>query len=335
MLFAPSYLLNPDDPKKVNGFLKSKQFYEEGERFEQASLAGDGNMNVVVRVQTNLRSFILKQSRPYVNKYPTVKAPSERIFEEHRFYEIVRQNKVLQKFTPEVYFLDRSNFILCMQDFGHANDYTSIYQRGAELPKEDMSNIAKAVSELHFEFQDPAKYGRVENTALRTLNYEHVFKLPLEESNGFDLNMVMPGLHEKTAKFRTDFGLKKMADELGEVYLSGRGNRLLHGDYYPGSWLRTTDGFKMIDPEFCFTGTPEYELAVAVAHLKMAQQPDSLMKDLFVYYHFDDKFDGTLFSKFAGVEMIRRIIGLAQLPLELNLGERLSLLDEAYELVMH
>ena len=33
--------------------------------------------------------------------------------------------------------------------------------------------------------------------------------------------------------------------------------------------------------------------------------------------------------------MIRRILGLAQLPLELDLKERLELLDEAYELVIN
>jgi len=55
---------------------------------------------------------------------------------------------------------------------------------------------------------------------------------------------------------------------------------------------------------------------------------------MFVYYHFDSRFDGGLFSKFAGIEVIRRIIGLAQLPLDLTLKERLDLLDEAYEWVV-
>ena len=59
------------------------------------------------------------------------------------------------------------------------------------------------------------------------------------------------------------------------------------------------------------------------------------LKDLFVYYHFDGRFDGSLMSKFAGIEIIRRLIGLAQLPLELSLEERLELLDSAYELVVN
>lgn len=36
---------------------------------------GEGNMNCVVRVMTSRRSFILKQSRPWVEKYPGFAAP--------------------------------------------------------------------------------------------------------------------------------------------------------------------------------------------------------------------------------------------------------------------
>ncbi|MCB9204152.1 MAG: phosphotransferase [Flavobacteriales bacterium] len=333
-IFAPPFMLNEEDPKRVDAYLKSVAFYADGEKLERVSLAGDGNMNVVLRAETNTRSFIIKQSRPWVNKYPDVDAPADRIFQENLFYEIVRQNEELREYTPEVYLFDPANYILCMQDFGDASDFTDIYRKGHQLTKSEMADVSKTISALHFNLKDILEENRIENKALRTLNHQHIFVLPLDESNGFDLNLVMPGLHDKTANFRKDPDLKKMAKELGELYLNGKGSKLLHGDYYPGSWLRTAGGVKMIDPEFCFTGTAEFELGVTMAHLKMAQQPDSLMKDLFVYYHFDEKFDGSLFSKFAGMEIIRRIIGLAQLPLELSLAERLSLLDEAYELVI-
>ena len=40
--------------------------------------AGEGNMNLTLRVQTEERSFILKQARPWVEKYPDIPAPKER-----------------------------------------------------------------------------------------------------------------------------------------------------------------------------------------------------------------------------------------------------------------
>jgi 5-methylthioribose kinase len=198
-----------------------------------------------------------------------------------------------------------------------------------------MADIAKVVSELHFNFKDWSPETVITNTSLRRLNHHHIFEFPLQLDNGFDLDDVQLGLKDATKKIRSDNKLKSFANDLGDVYLAANGERLLHGDYYPGSWLKTDQGFRMIDPEFCYTGKPEFELGVVIAHLKMAQQPDSLIKDMFVYYHFDRQFDGSLFTKFAGIEVIRRILGLAQLPLDLTLKERLDLLDQAYEWVIN
>lgn len=335
MKFESAFVIDVKDPKGLRDFLDANGHLEEGEQIEKLELAGEGNMNVVVRVITNHRTFIVKQSRPWVNKYPSVEAPAERILIEHEFYLTVQNNEVIKKFIPEIYCFDASNFIMCMEDFGKANDFSSIYQKGVEMSKQDMADVASFLSELHFAFKDPKPEDRITNVEMRQLNHEHIFVLPLLENNGLELDGVMNGLQAETERFRTDDKLKLRARELGEVYLSDSGSRLLHGDYYPGSWLSTSDGFRMIDPEFCFTGRPEFELGVAIAHLKMAQQPDTLIKDLFVYYHFDDRFDGSLMSKFAGMEMIRRMIGLAQLPLDLTLKERVELLDTAYQLVMN
>lgn len=333
--FKPYFLLDVNNHKGVQKYLAEQERLSDGEKLERVEVAGEGNMNVVLRIVTNQRSFILKQSLPWVAKYPSVQAPHERILVEHEFYQTVAQNEKLKPFIPEVCWLDAKSFILCLEDFGQASDFTSIYKKDVNLDKSEISNIARVVSELHFGAKYESGNTKFSNLEMRKLNHAHMFELPLNVANGFDLDRVMSGLQNATSKFRNDEKLKKHAAELGNIYLSDKGTRLLHGDYYPGSWLKTDNGFKIIDPEFCFAGPAEFELGVAVAHLKMAQQSDSLMKEMFVYYHFDSKFDGSLFSKFAGMEIIRRLIGLAQLPLELNLKERLDLLDEAYELVLN
>ncbi|MCF8276547.1 MAG: phosphotransferase [Flavobacteriales bacterium] len=333
--FSPDFLLEVNDPNGLSAYLRNNDHLLEGERLEHLEVAGEGNMNVVLRATTDQRSIILKQSRPWVHKYPSIKAPVNRIATEFEFYRTVRENAIIRKYIPEVLCYDERNFILCLEDFGPASDFSFIYRKGALLDKRHMADMSKVVSELHFGFKDFPKNPRISNDELRKLNHAHIFDLPLNPNNGFDLDGVVPGLQHATEKFRNDAGLQKKAKELGEVYLSNNGTRLLHGDYYPGSWLNTANGFRMIDPEFSFVGPPEFELGVAIAHLKLADQPDSLIKDLFVYYHFDGRFDGTLLTKFAGMEMMRRLIGLAQLPLELDLKERLEMLDEAYENVMN
>ncbi|MDB4678436.1 phosphotransferase [bacterium] len=329
------FLLDVNNTKGLEDYLANNNYLNAGEKLEHLDVAGDGNMNMVLRAVTNYRSFILKQSLAWVHRFPMVKAPRERILTEYDFYQTVQKNAEIKKLTPEMYWLDRSNFLLCMEDLGQSQDFMHLYKKDGNLEKSEMADIARVVSELHFRFKFEPKEEGISNMEMRTLNHEHIFDLPLNSSNGFNLDSVLPGLQSATDKFRNDEKLKVRALELGEIYLADSGTRLLHGDYYPGSWLKTPNGFRMIDPEFCFKGPAEFELGVAMAHLKMAQQSESLLKDLFVYYHFDSKFDGSLFSNFAGMEMIRRILGLAQLPLELDLKERLELLDEAYELVIN
>ncbi len=330
--FQHAFKVSLEDATGLENFLRSKQRLEEGEKVEGLEIAGQGNMNLVVRVKTSARSFILKQSRPYVQKYPSVAAPVSRISVEAQFYDSLNSTSVWTNRTPEIYWHDAENFLLCMQDLGVSRDFTDIYQKSVNLTKEEIAQLVICISELH---NGVGSESPIMNTEMRTLNHAHIFDLPLSENNGFDLDGVLPGLQEASSKFKGDDKLKKRVAQLGDIYRFEQGKKLLHGDFYPGSWLRTTNGIKIIDPEFCFHGRPEFELGVMIAHLKMAQQSNSIMKDLFVYYHFDKQFDGSLFTKFAGVEIIRRIIGLAQLPLDLTLDERVELLDEARSLVIN
>lgn len=329
------FILDVNNPAGLQLFLAGNNYLNEGEKLEHLEVAGDGNMNMVLRAITNHRSVVLKQSLPHVHRFPMVKAPRERIITEFEFYQTVRENEAIKKLTPKMYWFDKPNFLLCMEDFGLSQDFMHIYKKGINLEKAEMADMARVVSELHYGFKYASDEVGITNMEMRKLNHTHIFELPLRQNNGFNLDEVVSGLQKATEKFRNDDKLKKYATELGEIYLANSGTRLLHGDYYPGSWLKTPNGFRIIDPEFCFKGSAEFELGGAMAHLKMAQQPESLLRDLFVYYHFDSWFDGSLFSKFAGMEIIRRLLGLAQLPLELDLKERLVLLDEAYELVIN
>jgi 5-methylthioribose kinase len=152
------------------------------------------------------------------------------------------------------------------------------------------------------------------------------------EDKGFDLNTVQPGLQELSLRFKKDDELKRKAQHLGLIYLSD-GDTLLHGDYYPGSWLLTKDGVKIIDPEFCFYGTPEFDLGVMLAHLKMAKQSNDVIDVVTSSYKKGESFDDNLLNGFMGIEIIRRLIGLAQLPLELTLEEKEGLLNYALGLM--
>src|SRR5436189_4107400 len=90
--------------------------------------AGAGNMNLALRVTPATgRSFILKQGRPWVEKYQHIPAPFERTLVEAAFYSAVAIDPVVAGRMPAVLHLDRGNHVLVLEDVGDAGDFTSIY----------------------------------------------------------------------------------------------------------------------------------------------------------------------------------------------------------------
>jgi 5-methylthioribose kinase len=165
---------------------------------------------------------------------------------------------------------------------------------------------------------------------MRKLNHEHIFHFPFQKNNGLHLNSIQKGLAEVAAPYQQDDFLKRKISRMGEIYLS-QGRSLLHGDFYPGSWLKTDQGIKMIDPEFAFQGPPEFDLGVMFAHMLMAQQGTATLRHVWLKYDAPIDFDQGLLSAFAGVEIMRRVIGIAQLPLNLSIAEKINLMASAWE----
>lgn len=310
----------------LTAYLRKLHWIAENDRVEHIEKPGEGNMNMVARVITSRSRFILKQSRPYVQKYPQVAAPPERTLVEARFYEAVNTSEAGQ-YMPAFLGLDARNLVLRIEDLGTSADYTFLYRKGNSLSTKELERIVHYLSLLHTIAAD-AQHGFPDNLSLRKLNYEHLFIYPYMDENGLDLNTVQPGLAERARPYKSDKKLKAMLLELGEVYL-GSGSTLLHGDYYPGSWLNTPFGTKIIDPEFCYFGKAEYDLGILIAHLKMSGQPENYLAMIERFYAPSSSIDMRMAYQFAGMEILRRIMGLAQLPLEADLEEREKLMADA------
>src|SRR6185369_3978544 len=114
----------------------------------------------------------------------------------------------------------------------------------------------------------------------------------------------------------------------------GSGPCLLHGDYFPGSWLRMADGVKIIDPEFCFFGPPEFEIGVMLAHLYLARQPEDTIAAVVDFYRARAPLEERLARQFAGVEIMRRLVGVSQLPLPYGPEEKEELLHRSMRMTM-
>ena len=320
--------LDKNNLEEISTYLQSLGLIQPREMVSYAEKPGEGNMNYTLRLKVGAKSFIIKQARPYVEKYPQIAAPQQRALAEAGFYKQVNKSSILKRLMPELLAVDEANFILLLQDVGDAADGTFLYQSQKNLGQNEMEDLGLFLTALHGGFKKEKENELMANRELRLLNHEHIFVYPLLLDNGFDLDTVQQGLQAISLPFKTNEALKQKAVDLGKKYLED-GDTLLHGDFYPGSWLFTNEGIKIIDPEFCFYGRPEFDVAVLKAHLMMAEQEDEFISSIFTYYNKPDGFDEEIFDAFTGMEIIRRIIGLAQLPLSLSVEQKKELLNKA------
>ena len=310
----------------VEQYLRQQGWLLVKEQVKILEKPGEGNMNFVLRVHTSWnRSFIIKQARPWVEKFPQFAAPVERVAVEATFFKLLQGIPALKKFSPTFLDYDANSFILATEDLGQGADYSFLYNRTNKLSVAEAHALSQYLSNLH-QVVAPADFP--ENKEMRLLNQEHIFNFPFAEENGFNLDDVQEGLQDVAIPYKKDIVLKEKIATCSTIYLQ-QGKHLLHGDFYPGSWLKVADGLKVIDPEFGFVGPVEFDIGVLIAHLVMAQQEETLLSAILSTYKRPAAFDTHLMSRFAGIEIMRRLIGIAQLPLSLNVREKKMLLEKA------
>lgn len=302
--------LDAADLSGLQDRLRALGWLTSSEAVESVGKAGEGNMNCTLRIFTNQRTFIVKQSRPYVEKYPQIPAPEDRAVIEGKFYSLIGEDAKLARAMPKLIGLSEADRLLALEDAGaDARDFTFLYS-GTPLTEQEVGELTGWLAHLHRAFRGRASdFDR--NEKMRRLNHEYIFVQPLTAGVSF------PGAYRECLRL------------LGELYL-GDGPCLLHGDYFPGSWLKTASGIKVIDPEFAFFGPPEFDAGVLLAHMYLAGQsdPDRILR------HMSRWCDARLTRQFAGVEIMRRILGVAQLPLRATTEQKGALLEKSKEFIL-
>jgi len=317
------FYVDPARPAGLAAHLQEKGLLARGEDIRTVDRAGEGNMNLTLRLVTPHRSLILKQARPWVEKYPQIPAPVDRALVEIEFYEAVASAPEVRRAMPRLLGADRESRLLLLEDLGDSHGFTGLYG-GETLDRGSLEALVTYLVALHASAASGERRRVFENREMRVLNHEHIFRLPLDPDNGLDLDAFTPGLAEVAAPLRTDAAYVAQVTALGEEYLAD-GDTLVHGDYFPGSWLRAGGGVAVIDPEFCFLGPRAFDVGFMLGHLHLAGQPEEICDALLsLYVERSGVADGeirTRARRFAGVEIMRRLIGVAQLPLACG-GER-------------
>ena len=331
--FPSAYYFDADTLERLPAYLREKDLISGKEKLISFEKPGEGNMNFVIRVITDKISFIMKQSRPWVEKYPQIEAPVERLAVEYTYFNYLSKDPFFSIYSPKVLLYDPVNLVLVTQDLGKGSDFSFCYQKSKSLSNNQLKSLLKYIAHLHRKDWRGANVDFPLNTKLKKLNHEHIFQYPFLQDNGFDLDSIQAGLQQLSLPLKNNKRLKFQIAKLGDKYLSA-GPVLIHGDYYPGSWLDINQQVKVIDPEFAFFGFAEFDLGVMTAHLLMAGLNLVELKELLQNYNKRLDFDQKLFYGFCGTEILRRIIGLAQLPLDLSLGEKERLLKLAESFIV-
>jgi 5-methylthioribose kinase len=327
------FILNANEPDKLVLYLRKNDWLTADETIVNISKPGEGNMNYVLRVDTGERTFIVKQSRGYVEKYPQVAAPENRVVTESIFFRKISADVLTQSFMPTLLGVDEDSNLILLEDLGTSSDFTYLYQLKDAISEDELIQLTRYLNGLHSTFQKERIDDELSNIEMRQLNHEHIFYYPFLEENGFDLNRIQDSLQELALPYKKDNQLKQQISLLGSLYLSN-GKYLLHGDYYPGSWLKTSKGIKVIDPEFCYYGSREFDLGVLLAHLYLTKQDKNLHNVVLKNYENYTDLNLEILNGFTGVEIMRRLIGLAQLPLQMDLGTKKDLLAFARTLIL-
>jgi len=329
--------LELERPGSVRSYLERAGWLEPGERFRGCERAGEGNMNLTLRVRTDRRRFVLKQARPWVEKYDHIPAPWDRALSEQRFYRRVQSLREVASRMPRLLGCDPEARVLLLEDLPGARDMSDLYAavgapegREPRLSAVEIDELGTYLCGLHagtFGEPDP----ELANRGMRRLNHEHVFRVPLDPENGLELGGFEPGLDARARELCRDEAARTAMESLGQRYLAD-GPCLVHGDAFPGSWLRCELGVRVIDPEFAFFGEPEVDVGCALGHLALAGQPAQPARDLLQAYAKGPQapeLERTLLARYAAAEVIRRLVGVAQLPIAPTRGFRGALLARA------
>ena len=315
-------LISRDEKESVRDAIQLLGLWEFGEVVMKTEIAGEGNMNMVVRVVTTRRHIILKQSRPWVEKYPEIAAPVDRSDAEANFYRLINGHAEVAAQMPRLWAADAGRHLLALEDLGSVSDYSALYAT-SEVSAMPIREATAWLAKLHAISLPESEREQIGSLELRKLNHQHIFEIPLQQPSVVDLNEVCEGLESLALEIRGWPNLADTCARLGGRYLE-TGEHLLHGDFYPGSWLRADVGFRVIDPEFTFAGPAEFDLAILAAHCVLCGGGEESLDTVMTEYRAGGgaAVDRDLIASFAAIEIVRRLIGVAQLPLATGIEPR-------------
>ncbi len=283
--------------------------------------AGDGNINFVRRVRgAEGRSWVVKQARPQLERFPEYRVSTERIVFEHRYGEVVAELAPdAAGLLPRTLHFDAEARILVMEDLGDAPCLGDELLAGRVEPAV-LQQLGRFLGRVHGVTAPHAGAlaPRFANDEMRQLHGEHIFSLPFAPNN-FPIPQELRALGRKLLE--ESGGLERI-HALRERYYQ-TAEALVHADVQGSNLLIDGNLPRLVDAEIAHVGDPAFDLGTALAHIHfhIAREPDQpayrQAREALLRGYEEGGGEGDCQYRaagYAGVEMLRRTLGAARLP---------------------
>ena len=301
--------------------------------------AGDGNINWVRRAYSpGGKSYIVKQARPALERFPEYQVSTERLVFEARYFELARCFDEART-CPTIHGFREKDRVLVLEDLGDAERLDRALLRG-ERAEDAATTLGGFLGRVHAATRRPELVDRFQNQEMQRLHGDHIFKLPLE-ANEFPLP---PRIREKADALGRDERLRSVATETYARYLRPEG-ALVHGDVQAGNILLTDRGPVLLDGEIAHIGDPAFDLGTLVAHLALPalageSLPEALPSISAAWAAYQKAHGAEALPEFrsvtryAGLELLRRTIGAARVEAVASDDAGLRVIEAAMDWIL-
>jgi 5-methylthioribose kinase len=214
---------------------------------------GGGVSNIVLRVETPERAFVLKQSRPQLRTRDLWLSDLDRIYREQEVMQVL--HPILPEFVPEILFADRPNYAFAMSA---APADHRVWKQMLLAGDVDLSLGERTGAVL----------GRIHQATAENPSLVESFR----DHTAFIQLRVDP-FYRRVQERRPE--VADAVEPLVAQMLSLK-EALCHGDYTPKNLLIHGDGFTLVDYETAHFGDPTMDIGLFLCHLvlKAFHRPD-------------------------------------------------------------
>jgi 5-methylthioribose kinase len=219
----------------------------------RAEVLVGGVSNLVLRIETPVQAFILKQSRPRLRTRDLWLSDPARIWREQEAMEAL--HPILPEVVPQVLFADRPNYLFAMSAVPAEHRVWKQVLLSGQVDR-DVGRLAGEV------------LGRMHQATAE----DRALVGPFRDATVFVQLRVDP-FYRRVQERRPE--VAKALAPLIEQLLT-RQEALCHGDYTPKNILLYGGRFALVDYETAYLGDPTMDLGLFLAHLvlKTFHRPD-------------------------------------------------------------